>query len=180
MLLGPRTLAPTLLPPSTARPIAAHRWLRRLSGPVVRPMRSAEGRASRRAPDLHPTTVSRRRDNVDGFQDSRSSTRPSAHDANKSLHSVTVTLRVSSNQNAAGNTQPLQILAFWETLNPCKFWRSGRDWAFTAPPLSWDPLFYTLIQKSNLGGPGPPGPPCVFLFLFPPAPPPALERQAPH
>ena len=89
--LPSRTLAPTLLPPSTARPIAARRWQRRSSGPVVRRMRSAEGRASRRAPDLHPTTVLRRSDNVDGLRDSRSSTRPSAHDANKSLHSVTST-----------------------------------------------------------------------------------------
>mgnify|MGYP006141477523 CR=1 FL=1 len=66
-----------------------------------------------------------------------------------------------------------------QTLNPCKFWRSGRDWAFTAPPLSWDPLFYTLIQKSNLGGPGPPGPPCVFLFLFPPPPRPLWSARPP-
>ena len=87
--LSSRTLAPTLLPPSTARPIAARRWQRRSSGPVVRRMRSAEGRASRRAPDLHPTTVSRRSDNVDGLRRARSSRRSSAHDANKWPHSAT-------------------------------------------------------------------------------------------
>ena len=31
-----------------------------------------------------------------------------------------------------------------------------------------------------VGPPGPPGPQAVFLFLFPPAPPPGLKRQAPH
>ena len=72
-------------------PIAAHQWQRRLSGPVLRRMRSAEGRASRRAPDLHPATVSRRSDNVnvDGLIDTRSSRRSSAHDANEWRHSAT-------------------------------------------------------------------------------------------
>ena len=92
-----RLIAHPSLPASSRRrychraqrgPIAARRWQRRSSGPVVRRMRSAEGRASRRAPDLHPATVSRRSDNVDGLRQARSSRRSSAHDANKWRHSA--------------------------------------------------------------------------------------------
>ena len=57
------SLAPTLLPPRTARPIAAR--LDRMAETVVwaypaTDTLSQAGRASRRAPDLHPTMVSRR------------------------------------------------------------------------------------------------------------------------
>ena len=44
---------------------------------------------------LHPATVSRRSDNVDGLRQARSSMRSSAHDANKWRHSATLELRVS-------------------------------------------------------------------------------------
>ena len=37
----------------------------------------------------------------------------------------------------------------------------------------------TRLRPSSLPPPGPPGPPCVFLFLFPPSPPPHLRWLGP-
>ena len=96
--------------------VAARRWQRRSSGPVVRRMRSAEGRASRRAPDLHPTTVSRRSDNVNGLWRTASSRRPLEHSkrSNSALSVVEcgdlVDGRLRPCGLAAGVTQSIDVV----------------------------------------------------------------------